>query len=105
MHSTAQASELNLDEIRRRLRAVMPELRERFHVATLEIFGSYVRGEARPDSDVDVLVTFAETPNLFELVELGDFLSEVLGVKVDVVPKKWLKPRLRPYILAEAQAI
>jgi len=102
MTQTATPVPLDLDEIRRRLRAVMPELRERFHVDTLEIFGSYVRGEERPDSDVDVLVTFAETPNLFEVVALQRRLSEVLGVSVDLTLKKTLKPRLRPVILQEA---
>jgi len=69
------------------------------------LFGSYVRGEARPESDVDVLVTFSRTPDLFTLVELGLFLSDALGVRVDVVPKDWLKPRLRASILAEARNV
>jgi len=96
------APPLTLEDIRKRLRALLPELQARYHVATLELFGSYVRGEARPDSDVDVLVTFTRTPNLFELVELKYRLEEALGVEVDLTLKKTLKPHLRPYILKEA---
>ncbi len=96
---------LTLEDIRRRLRVLMPELQARYHVARLEVFGSYVRGEATPQSDVDILVTFSRTPTLFDLVELRERLTQALGVRVDVVPRTWLKPRLRERILAEAQAI
>ena len=96
---------LTLEDIRHRLRALMPELQARYHVARLEVFGSYVRGEATPQSDVDILVTFSRTPTLFDLVELREYLTQALGVRVDVVPRTWLKPRLRERILAEAQAI
>ena len=98
----ASTPPLDLEEIRRRLRAALPTLRAAFHVARLEIFGSYVRGEARPDSDVDVLVTFLKTPNLFEVVELQNTLQEILGVPVDLTLKKVLKPRLKGIILQEA---
>lgn len=69
---------------------------------SLEVFGSYVRNEQTPESDLDVLVTFEQAPGLFEFVELRDRLSDVLGVTVDLVMKTALKPRLKQRILDEA---
>jgi predicted nucleotidyltransferase len=86
----------------RALRERLPELAEEFHVRSLEVFGSYVRDEQTPKSDLDVLVTFEQAPGLFELVELRDRLSDVLGVPVDLVMKTALKPRLKQRILDEA---
>lgn len=95
------------ERYREQLRAMLPELAERFGVAELGLFGSRVRGDHRPDSDLDILVTFRPDVriSLFTLVELEDLLADRLGVKVDLVEKVALKPRLRPYILAEAQPV
>lgn len=84
------------------LRQHLPELAEKYHVRSLEVFGSYVRGEQKAGSDLDVLVTFNEAPGLFEFIEMEDRLSEALGVKVDLVMKSALKPRLEQRILHEA---
>jgi predicted nucleotidyltransferase len=84
------------------LRHHLPELAERYHVRSLEVFGSFVRNEQTPASDLDVLVTFEKTPGLFEFIELENHLSDFLGVKVDLVMKKALKPRLEQSILHEA---
>lgn len=83
------------------LRQKRQMLTERYHIETLGIFGSHVRNEQRPDSDLDVLVTFSETPSLFTLVALQDELSALLGVPVDLVMKTSLKPFLRQHILHE----
>ncbi len=77
-------------------------LRDRYNVESIGIFGSYVRGEQKKKSDLDVLVEFYRTIDLFTFVELEDFLSEVLGVKVDLVMKNALKPRIKDRILKEA---
>jgi uncharacterized protein len=84
------------------LRPALPELRERFGVTSLELFGSYVRGEQRSDSDLDILVTFDRIPTLFELVHLADELSDLIGVNVDLVPKRGLRPGIGGRIVAEA---
>lgn len=84
------------------LRALLPELRERFAVDTLEVFGSRVRTDAGQQSDVDVLVTFTETPDLLTFIEVEDELSERLGARVDLVMRRSLKPRLRDRVLSEA---
>ena len=78
------------------------ELRKKFKVKEIGIFGSYVRQEQNKKSDVDVLVTFYETIDLFTFVELENYLSDILGVKVDLVMKEGIKPRLKERILSEA---
>lgn len=85
-----------------KLRTRLPELRERYAVDTLALFGSYVRGDQRPDSDVDLLVTFTRTPTLFDLIEAEQDLERLLGVKVDLVMRSGLSPRFLRYVLREA---
>ena len=93
---------MKIEELKSQIEALKPVLRERFKVETIGIFGSYVRGEQKRKSDLDVLVEFSETPSLFEFVELEDFLSQKLGIKVDLVMRDALKPRIRDSILSEA---
>ncbi|MBC7262119.1 MAG: nucleotidyltransferase family protein [Chloroflexi bacterium] len=96
---------LTLDEIVARLRTMLPLLREKYSVQTLEVFGSYVRGEEAEGSDLDLLVTFMEVPSLFQYVALENYLSDSLGVKVDLVMKDSLKPAIAARILKETQTI
>ena len=92
----------NLD-VKSKLESLIPILREHYQVKTIGFFGSYARGEQNPKSDIDILVEFVEgnSVDLFDFVELEDFLSEVLGVKVDLVTKKALKPLIKDQILKE----
>ncbi|MDT8384927.1 MAG: nucleotidyltransferase family protein [Gammaproteobacteria bacterium] len=83
------------------LKANSEELRKRFHVSSLDIFGSVARDEAGTDSDVDILVAFEETPGLFGFVQLKQYLEDALSCKVDLVTKKALKPQLRDNILKD----
>lgn len=69
---------------------------------TIGVFGSYVRGEQNKKSDLDILVDFSEPIGLFKFVELEDFLSQELVVKVDLVMRDALKPRIKDSILREA---
>lgn len=94
-------SPLTLDEILSVLRKHLPELRERYGVASLGVFGSHVRGEQRRRSDVDVLVEFERAPTLFQLVAMQSHLTDLVGVKVDLVLKRTLKPAIGKRILAE----
>lgn len=96
---------LSLDDLILRLRDLLPVLRIQYRVRTLEVFGSYVRGEAKTDSDLDILVTYDEVPSLFKFVALENYLSDMLEVKVDLVMKDGLKPSMREFILEEAQPI
>ena len=90
-----------LVEIQATLRDLMPELKARYKVATLKLFGSFVRGEQHATSDLDVLVTFERVPDLWKYYELEDFLTDTLGIKVDLVTESGLKPRVRETILTE----
>ena len=80
---------------------------ERYRVRELAVFGSVARGEAGPDSDVDILVLFEDDARvtLFTLIDLQSELSLLFGRKVDLVPKNGLKPAVRPEILADAQVL
>jgi uncharacterized protein len=87
------------------LRQHLPELRERYSVSYLGVFGSYVRGEQTKDSDLDVLVQFDKKPGLLKYIELENYLSDLLGVKVDLVMKSALKPNIGKRILNEVVAL
>ncbi len=80
-------------------------LREQFSVATLEVFGSYVRHEEKITSDLDILVTFRKAPSILKFIRLENHLSDVLGVKVDLVLKDSLKPAIGERILREAEPV
>ncbi|MBD2304339.1 nucleotidyltransferase family protein [Chroococcidiopsis sp. FACHB-1243] len=90
-----------LEEIKQWLVQNKSLLQERYKVRELGVFGSYVRQEQTETSDVDVLVEFFETPSLLKFVNLENYLSDNLGVKVVLVHKAGLKPRIGERILAE----
>ena len=91
----------NLEEIRRILEEHMPELVQKYGVREVGIFGSYVTGKQRRRSDVDILVEFDVVPGLLKFIELEDYISEVLGMKADLVRKKSIREELRERILGE----
>ena len=93
---------MKIENLKRQIEALKPVLRERFKVETIGIFGSYVRGEQKRKSDLDILIEFSDPPSLFEFVELEDFLSQKLRVKVDLIMKDALKSRIKDSILSEA---
>jgi uncharacterized protein len=74
----------------------------RFGVRSLAVFGSVARDQGRPDSDVDVLVEFAQPASFAAFMDLKFFLEDLLGRRVDLVTRKALKPRLRPEVEKEA---
>jgi len=84
------------------LRHHEPEIRQRFGVAKIGIFGSFVRGEERPDSDVDVLVTFRKGKETFDnYMDCKFYLEDLFGRRVDLIMKGAIKKRLKPFILGE----
>jgi predicted nucleotidyltransferase len=93
---------LSLSEILEKLHQQIPLLAERYRVETLEVCGSYVRGEQKGDSDLDVLITFEEDPSLLTYIAIENYLSDLLDIKVDLVMKDSLKPRIGEQILREA---
>lgn len=79
-----------------------PELARRFGVTDLALFGSTVRDTARPDSDVDVLVSFDGPATAKRYFGVQFYLEDLLGCDIDLVTDKALRPQLRPYIEASA---
>ncbi len=96
-----QEGNISLLEIEEILKKNKNSLRERFKVKDLGIFGSYVRGEQKKRSDIDILVELNEVIDLFDYVELEEFLKKLIGIKVDLVSKKALREELRDRILKE----
>jgi len=96
-------SGMRLDEIKEKLAKYKEDLRARFKVKELGIFGSYVKSVQKEGSDLDVLVEFEEDAklSLLDVVGLEFELSDLLGVKVDLVEKKTLKPYIGQRVLEE----
>lgn len=76
-------------------------LEQQYKVKVIGIFGSYSRGEYFKRSDIDILVEFSESPDFFEFIRLEKFLENLLGIKVDLVTRKALKPLIKTEILKE----
>jgi predicted nucleotidyltransferase len=95
----------NIKDIKGILASHKRELNQIFKVKTIGIFGSYVRGEAKPGSDLDVLVEYEESPGLFDFIKLKNYLSELLGMNVDLVMKSALKPNIGKEILKEVVSV
>lgn len=87
-------------KIEETLKRYKPFLRKKFKVKEIGIFGSYVRGEESEKSDVDILVEFY-APIGWEVIDLKEFLEEILGKEVDLVTVKALKPQLKDKVLKE----
>ena len=91
-----------IEQIIKKFREIRPIIESKYSVKNLEVFGSYIHGEQKKSSDLDILVEFSKTIDLFKYIELENYLSEKLGVKVDLVMKDTLKPRIKDRILNEA---
>lgn len=91
----------SLNEINKIIKEHKPELEKKFNVEEIGVFGSYVKGEQKKRSDLDILVEFRKPVGLFEFMDLEEYLQNLLGVKVDLVTRKALKPRIGEYILRE----
>ena len=84
------------------LRAHKPVLAERFGVVDLALFGSTVRDEAGPDSDIDILVSFDHVVGWKDLFGTEQYIENLLGWRIDLVMEGAVRAELRPYIEAEA---
>lgn len=98
------------DELKNQLRQLKTELQSTWPIESLALFGSWGRGDARPDSDVDLLISFKQGKGikrlgLFDFFTIKLSLEKALGCKVDLVEKQALKPNLANYILPEAEEL
>ena len=89
------------EEILKILKDELPYLREKFNVKSIGLFGSYVRDEQKDKSDIDLLVEFSKPIGFFKFMELEEYLSKKLGVKVDLVTPDALKPMIKPQVMRE----
>ena len=94
-----------IEEIKKILLDNRQHLIDEYHISEIGIFGSYVRGEQTPKSDLDILVTFTDYEKVVGLIGYSQFeryLSDLLGVKIDLVENDCLKPYIGKHILSEA---
>ncbi|TVR59328.1 MAG: DNA polymerase subunit beta [Candidatus Competibacteraceae bacterium] len=93
---------MNRDQALNLLRVHLPEIQARYGVTDLMLFGSTARDEGRSDSDVDILVDFAEPPSFDRYMDLKFFLEDLLGTRVDLGTWRNLKPRIQRRVAQEA---
>ena len=92
---------MTIKKIKIKIKNVESFLKEKFLVKKIGVFGSYVRGEQNKKSDVDILVEFYEAPSLLQFIEMENYLSKLLKIKVDLVMKNSLKPYIGKQIMNE----
>ena len=95
----------NFEKIRKILEENRNILEKRFKVKEIGIFGSYLKKNQKDESDLDILVEFHEPVGFFKFLELEEHLEHLLGVKVDLVSRKALKPKIGKHILEEVTFI
>ncbi len=81
------------------------DLKKRYKIRGLSIFGSYTRGEQKKGSDLDLIADFEEPVSLLELVSAEIYLSKILKRKVDLIPREDIRPELKESILREAVSV
>jgi predicted nucleotidyltransferase len=86
-----------LDTILAKLRKHQPELLRKYPISKMGVFGSYARGEATKDSDIDIAVEITGPMGL-SFIAMADEIENLFGIKVDVVPKRSIKPGYLPYV-------
>ncbi|BDZ72125.1 nucleotidyltransferase family protein [Methanobacterium petrolearium] len=87
------------------LRELNPQIKKEYKAEIVGFFGSFARGEQRKDSDLDILVQFQEGASLLDFAGLADFLEDELGIKIDLVSKRAIRPELKEQIMAEVVSV
>ncbi|MBU0657177.1 MAG: nucleotidyltransferase family protein [Gammaproteobacteria bacterium] len=93
------------DDVYRILADHKGELTEKFHVKSLSVFGSVSKGVDRPDSDIDILVSYHITPGMFAFLDLKEYLESLVGRTIDLVTEGALKKQLHDTIIREANRV
>lgn len=92
----------SIEEIKNKIKEQESFFRQKFHVNNFLLFGSYAKGEQTPESDIDLLVEFQETVDMFEMIDLQEYLQTLFDKKVDLGTPKGLKSFIKNIILKEA---
>ncbi len=90
-----------LEQVKKTLTEHREYLREKYGITEIGIFGSYVRGEQKRKSDIDILVRFNKAVGFFEWIEAEDYIAGLLKTKVDLVPEEDIRRELKEIILKE----
>jgi len=104
MLECGMAEAVELEQIRAKLAAHRDEL-DRLHVRSVSVFGSRARGDARPDSDLDLIVEFSRSVGFIHLGKVEDYFADLLGRKIDMTTPGGLHPRLKDSILQDARRV
>jgi predicted nucleotidyltransferase len=95
----------SLNEIKSQVQALKPVLKSRFKVETIDVFGSYSRGDQTEKSDLDLLITYSEPVDLLLVARLRRYLRRKLHMKVDVISKEFLNKNIKDKVLREAVTV
>ncbi|NCO84319.1 MAG: nucleotidyltransferase [Nitrospirae bacterium CG_4_10_14_3_um_filter_44_29] len=90
-----------IDKVKKILAEHRDELRREYKIIEMGIFGSYIRGQQKKKSDIDILVEFDEPVSLLDWVGAENYLTDILGIKVDLVPREDVRPELKKRIFKE----
>jgi len=90
-----------IEELLELLKNHQKELKRKFGIIKIKIFGSYVKKQQTYKSDLDIIVDFKDTPGFFKFIEIEEYLSNLLGVKVDLFTEEGISPYIRKYIEKE----
>lgn len=105
LNGDAKIMSKTFEKIVKTIKGLKRPIKREYKAEIIGVFGSYARGEQKKSSDVDVLVRFLEGATLFDFVGLSNFLEEKLGIKVDVVSERAVRPELKKQILGEVVPI
>lgn len=94
-----------LEEIKDVIQRHKGEFRERFGLKKIGIFGSYIRGEQKEDSDVDILIELEKPISFVKFIKFENVLSNLLGLRIELVTTKALKPHIGKRILGEVKYV
>lgn len=92
--------QLNLEDIKQKVKLVKPEIYPKYKIKKMSVFGSFASGNSNHDSDIDILIEFQSTPG-WEFFQLNRYLEKLFNRKVDLVTKEALKPLIKDKILSQ----
>ena len=96
---------LKSSEVQQRIKDNLAELNRKYAVSEIGIFGSYARNEQTLDSDLDILVEFSKPVGFISFMQLEQHLRQLLGIKIDLVTRAALKPRIGERILKDVKYV